>query len=64
MTIAPSRTTAPRAASVVTALNAPEAGVGLVQHGAGKTFGPLVIAALQLVALAMLKRSTAGAPLP
>jgi hypothetical protein len=46
-------------ACVVQAL---DAGIGLVQHDVGKTLGPLAIAALQLVALLMLKRSMAGEP--
>ncbi len=66
MTIATSPTTAVRAASVVTALNALAASgfsiAGLIQLDAGKTLGPLAIAALRLAALPMLKRSMADEP--
>jgi hypothetical protein len=34
-----------------------DAAVGLLQHGIGKTVGPLVIAILQFVALLSLKRA-------
>jgi hypothetical protein len=40
-----------------------DAGIGLVQHDVGKTLGPLAIAALQLAAVLMLKRSMADEPL-
>ena len=66
MTITTSPTTAVRAASVVTALNALAASgfsiAGLIQLDAGKTLGPLAIAALRLAALPMLKRSMADEP--
>jgi hypothetical protein len=37
-----------------------DAGVGLLQHDLGKTIGPLVIAALQFVAVYLLSRSRSG----
>jgi hypothetical protein len=39
-----------------------DAGIGVIQHDAGKTIGPLALAALQFVALLMLRRSMADEP--